>query len=618
MSKLNSVLELDRWIQEDSGKKGSGNKTVLYVSAGTCGQARGSLEVIDAIEKEIKEKGLEKTALIKVTGCHGFCEAEPNIIIQPQNLFYQHVRPEDAKEIITETVLNNKVIQRLLYAEPDSGEKRESEGDISFYKKQKRIILGDNTLLDPTEIGDYTAVKGFSALAKVLNEMSPEKVIAEVRGSGLRGRGGAGFSTGTKWGFCRNAKNNTKYIICNADEGDPGAYMDRSLMEGNPFRVLEGMMIGAYAIGAENGYIYIRDEYPLALRNVKGAINQMGKAGLLGDNILGTGFNFKIHISKGAGAFVCGEETALITSIEGNVGVPRQRPPFPAVKGLWNKPTNINNVETWGNIPIIINKGAEWFAGIGTESSKGTKIFSLVGKINNTGLVEVPMGITLREVIFDIGGGIPGGKKFKAVQTGGPSGGCLPEKMLDLPIDYQSLIEAGSIMGSGGMIVMDENTCMVDVAKYFLNFLRDESCGKCISCREGTQRMWEIVSNICDGKGKTQDLDLLEELAETVRDASMCGLGQTAANPVLSTLRYFLDEYKSHIEDKKCPAGVCKELIAYIVIEENCTGCLACKKVCPSDAIDGELKEVHFIHTDKCIKCGACIEACNFDAIKIE
>jgi NADH:ubiquinone oxidoreductase subunit F (NADH-binding) len=448
--------------------------------------------------------------------------------------------------------------------------------------------------------------------------MNPEDVIETIIASGIRGRGGAGFPTGSKWKFARNAKGDIKYIICNADEGDPGAYMDRSLMEGNPHRILEGMIIGAYAIGAAEGYIYIRDEYPLALTNITLAINQAEEHGLLGNNIMGTDFSFNVKIAKGAGAFVCGEETALIHSIEGKVGEPRQRPPFPAVQGLWKKPTNINNVETWGNIPIIIEKGSDWFAGIGTESSKGTKIFSLVGKINNTGLVEVPMGITLKEVIYDIGGGIPGDKEFKAVQTGGPSGGCLPREKLDLPIDYKSLTEAGSIMGSGGMIVMDEDTCMVDVAKYFLNFLRDESCGKCLSCREGTQRMWEIVSNISEGEGKESDLELLEKLAYSVKDASMCGLGQTAANPVLSTLRYFRDEYLAHIKDKKCPAGVCKALIKYSIISENCTGCLACKKACPEDAISGELKEVHVLDDNKCIKCGACFEVCKFDAIKIE
>lgn len=616
--KINSVEELKQKSQEASRDAVGKDKAVITVSAGTCGQARGSMDVVKALRDSIRNNKQEKNITVKVTGCHGFCEAEPNLIIQPHNLFYQHVEPKDADEIINETILNNKVIDRLLFVEPVSGEKPHSENDISFYEKQMRIVLGDNVLLDPTDINNYFAIGGFSALAKVFGDMDPDEVINEVQKSGLRGRGGAGFPTGKKWSFTKAAKEKEKYIICNADEGDPGAYMDRSLMEGNPFRVLEGMMIGAYAIGAENGYIYIRDEYPLALSNVTNAIEEMKSVGLLGENILGTGFNFNIHISRGAGAFVCGEETALIASIEGRVGEPRQRPPFPAVHGLWKKPTNINNVETWANIPIIINKGAEWFAGIGTERSKGTKIFSLVGKIQNTGLVEVPMGITLREVIYDIGGGIPGGKEFKAVQTGGPSGGCLPKEKLDLPIDYESLTKAGSIMGSGGMIVMDEKTCMVDVAKYFLNFLRDESCGKCLSCREGTHRMWEIVSNICAGEGKMEDLDLLEELAISVRDASMCGLGQTASNPVLSTLRYFRNEYEAHIKEKRCPAGVCTELITYSVIPDKCTGCLACKTACPSDAVSGELKQVHVIDSQKCIKCGACFEACKFDAIKVE
>jgi NADH-quinone oxidoreductase subunit F len=616
--KLKSFEELRQKIENASSKKEEQKHTVLTVSAGTCGQARGSLKVVEELKKVIQEKKLKDRVAVKVTGCHGFCEAEPNIIIQPNNLFYQNVQPGDAEAIIEETVLKDTVIDKLLYKEHDSGEAKKTGSDIGFYKKQKRIVLGDNEEIEPVKIDDYFAVGGYSALAKVLGEKTPEEVIDEIKKSGLRGRGGAGFPTGNKWAFSRKAKGDKKYIICNADEGDPGAYMDRSLMEGNPHRVLEGMIIGAYAIGADEGYIYIRDEYPVALNHITQAIQDAEEHGLLGENILNSGLNFKVHISRGAGAFVCGEETALIASIEGGVGVPRQRPPFPAVRGLWKKPTNINNVETWGNIPVIINKGAAWFSNIGTEGSKGTKIFSLVGKINNTGLVEVPMGITLREVIYDVGGGIPDNKEFKAVQTGGPSGGCLPAEKLDLPIDYASLTAAGSIMGSGGMIVMDENTCMPDVAKYFLYFLRDESCGKCISCREGAQRMWEIVSKICEGRGKMKDLDLLEELAQAVTDASMCGLGQTAANPVLSTLRYFKDEYESHIRDKKCPAGVCKELITYSVIDENCTGCLACKKVCPSDAITGELKEIHVIDNEKCIKCGACFEACKFEAIKVE
>ncbi|MFP4081473.1 MAG: NADH-quinone oxidoreductase subunit NuoF [Candidatus Aminicenantes bacterium] len=618
IKKNKTITELKKTIEDQVQKRKASKKPVLTVSAGTCGQARGSLKVIESLERVIKKEKLEDKVDLKVTGCHGFCEAEPNIILQPQDIFYQQVQPKDAREIISETILQNKIVDRLLYTDPVTEEKALKENDIAFYKKQKRLVLGDNALIDPTHIFDYFSVGGYLSLSKVLRDMSPEEVIDVIKKSGLRGRGGAGFPTGSKWMFTRKAKSEPRYIICNADEGDPGAYMDRSLMEGNPHRVLEGMIIGAYAIGAKQGYIYIRDEYPLALKHITWAIDQAEQAGLLGKNILGTDFDFTVHISKGAGAFVCGEETALIASVEGKVGEPRQRPPFPAVKGLWNKPTNINNVETWGNIPLIIDKGADWFASVGSNGSKGTKIFSLVGKINNTGLVEVPMGITLKEVIFDIGGGIPGGKEFKAVQTGGPSGGCIPKKLLNLPIDYESLTQAGSIMGSGGMIVMDENTCMVDVAKYFLNFLRDESCGKCLSCREGTQRMWELVTDITEGRGKEGDIDLLECLAKAVKDASLCGLGQTAANPVLSTIKYFRKEYEVHIHQKKCPAGVCKDLIQYRILEDKCTGCLACLKVCPSGAISGELNKVHVIDQDQCIKCGACFEACNFDAINIE
>jgi NADH-quinone oxidoreductase subunit F len=571
-TKFTSFKTLKEKIKQETLKRAEEKQTTLTVSAGTCGQARGSLKVVDALEQTIKDNKLDDRVTVKVTGCHGFCEAEPNIIIQPHNLFYQNVQPEDAPEIIQETILKDKVLDRLLYKEHDTGEIKAKGPDIGFYKKQMRNVLGDNEHIDPLKIDDYFSVGGYAALAKVLENMSPEEVIEEIKKSGLRGRGGAGFPTGTKWAFSRKAKGDKKYIICNADEGDPGAYMDRSLMEGNPHRVLEGMIIGAYAIGADLGYIYIRDEYPVALRHISAAIKDAETLGLLGENILGSGFSFKVNIYRGAGAFVCGEETAMIASIEGGVGVPRQRPPFPATRGLWKQPTNINNVETWGNVPIIINNGSEWYAKIGTNGSKGTKIFSLVGKINNTGLVEVPMGITLREIIFDIGGGIPDDKEFKAVQTGGPSGGCIPKERLDLPIDYESLTKAGSIMGSGGMIVMDEKTCMVDVAKYFLNFLRDESCGKCISCREGTQRMWEIVTKISDGKGKIEDLNLLEELASAVKDASMCGLGQTAANPVLSTLRYFQNEYEEHIQKKRCPAMVCKELVS-----------APCQSICPAD-----------------------------------
>ncbi len=615
--KIKSTKDLEKTIEAKIAERKAETRPILTVSAGTCGQARGSLNVIESLRTAIEKENREEQVKIRVTGCHGFCEAEPNIIIYPHDIFYQKVEPKNSKDILNKTVINNQVIDELLYTDPSSGEKFSQESSISFYKKQKRIILGDNALIDPLDINDYFSIGGYLSIIKVLTGMTPEEVIAIIKESGLRGRGGAGFPTGSKWELARKAKGTTKYVICNADEGDPGAYMDRSLLEGNPHRVLEGMIIGAYAIGAEEGYVYVRDEYPLAVKHVTLALGQAKKLGLLGKNVLGTGFNFDVHIAKGAGAFVCGEETALIASIEGRVGEPRQRPPFPVLKGLWGKPTTINNVETWGNIPIIIDKGAKWFSQIGTEGSKGTKIFSLVGKINNTGLVEVPMGITLREIIFDIGGGIPGGKYFKAVQTGGPSGGCIPKELLDLSIDYESLTKAGSIMGSGGMIVMDDRTCMVDVAKYFLNFLRDESCGKCISCREGTQRMWEIVKDISEGKGKEGDIELLKELAQTVKDASMCGLGQTAPNPVLSTICYFRDEYEAHIRDKKCPAGVCINLIRYFIDKENCTGCMACLKVCPQQAISGKLKEVHVIDIDKCIKCGACLETCKFDAIKI-
>ncbi len=569
---IHSIGDLKNAIHHHVQARKQDKRPVLTVSAGTCGQARGSLHVIESLKKSIQQENLGEGVRIRISGCHGFCEAEPNIIIHPHDLFYQKVDPEDAHEITSQTILNNKVIDRLLYRDPASGKMAAGEKDISFYKKQKRYILGNNALIDPTSIEDYLSIGGYGSMARVLSEMTPEEVIETIKRSGLRGRGGAGFPTGYKWEFARKAKGQLKYVICNADEGDPGAYMDRSLLEGNPHLVLEGMIIGAYAIGAEEGYVYVRAEYPLAVKHISLAIGQAEQMGLLGENILGTGFNFRLHISKGAGAFVCGEETALIASIEGRVGEPRQRPPFPAVKGLWKKPTNINNVETWANVPLIIEKGADWFSEIGTKGSKGTKIFSLVGKINNTGLVEVPMGISLREIIFDIGGGIPGGKKFKAVQTGGPSGGCLPEEKLGLPIDYESLTQAGSIMGSGGMIVMDEATCMVDVAKYFLNFLRDESCGKCISCREGTQRMWEIVKDISEGKGKTGDLELLEELARATKNASLCGLGQTAANPVLSTLRYFKKEYEQHIEQKSCRALVCKEIVSS-----------PCQYTCPID-----------------------------------
>lgn len=593
-------------------------KKYLTVCGGTGCHAYGCMEVAEAFKQEIKKQNLEDSVEVRITGCHGFCERGPIVVLKPEGIFYQRIQLKDVEEVVTETIKNNKIIDRLLYVEPETEAKILHEEEVPFYKLQKRLVFGNNGLIDPTSIEDYIAVGGYSGLSKVLVQYSPSKVIEEIKKSGLRGRGGAGFPTGRKWAVSTKSPGEVKYVVCNCDEGDPGAYMDRSLLEGNPHCIIEGMLIGAYAIGAKEGYVYVRDEYPLAVKNIGIAIDQAQEYNLLGKNILDTDFGFDLHVAKGAGAFVSGEESALLASIEGKIGIPKQRPPYPAQRGLWGKPTNINNVETWANVPFIINNGADWFAGIGTNGSKGTKIFSLVGKINNTGLVEVPMGMTLKEIIFDIGGGIPGGKEFKAVQTGGPSGGCLPKDLLELPIDYESLTKAGSMMGSGGMIVMDEKTCMVDVAKYFLNFLRDESCGKCLSCREGTQRMWEIARDITEGKGKSGDLKLLESLAHAVKDASMCGLGQTAANPILSTLRYFRDEYEAHIKDKKCPAGVCTALITYRVIEENCTGCMACLKVCPSEAVSGELKKVHVIDTKKCIKCGACFEACNFDAIAIE
>ena len=533
----------------------------ISVCAGTACRAAGSEAVRNAFIDEIERRELQINVELKETGCHGFCERGPIVIIRPKRIFYQRVKPEDVPEIVSETVLQGNIIERLLYGDPVTNEKIVYEPDVPFYKRQTRIIFGANGEIDPTEIKDYIAIEGYSALSKVLSQMSPDEVIDEIKQSGLRGRGGAGFPTGRKWEFCRKARGDIKYVICNADEGDPGAYMDRSLLEGNPHSVIEGMIIGAYAIGASEGFVYVRNEYPLAVRHCKIAIEKAREYGFLGNDILGSGFIFDIEISMGAGAFVCGEETALIASIQGGRGVPRQRPPFPAEKGLWDKPTNINNVETWANVPLIMAKGAGWYSKIGTEGSKGTKIFSLVGKINNTGLVEVPLGMTLREIVYDIGGGIPRGKRFKAVQTGGPSGGCIPSSLLDLPIDYESLTEAGSIMGSGGMIVMDEDTCMVDIARYYINFLNDESCGKCLSCRKGTLRMLEILTDISEGKGEEGDLELLEELALIIKDTSLCGLGQTAANPVLASIRYFREEYEEHIKKHYCRAGVCKTLV---------------------------------------------------------
>jgi NADH-quinone oxidoreductase subunit F len=615
MRKIKKLSDLKQ-IKEDLNKKTKKRKQLITICGGTGCHASGCNEVVSAFNREIKKRGFEDRVEFKVTGCHGFCERGPIVVIHPKGIFYQKVQSRDVEDILTETILTGKIIDRLLYVDPLNSNKIIYEKDVLFYRRQHRIIFGKNGLIDPFKIEDYFSIGGYESAGRALCNIHPDKIIDEIKKSGLRGRGGAGFPTGFKWEFCRRAKGDKRYIICNADEGDPGAYMDRSLLEGNPHSILEGMIIGAYAIGANEGFIYVREEYPLAVNTIKNAIKQARQYGLLGKNILNSHFDFDITIVRGAGAFVCGEETALIASIEGKKGEPRQRPPFPVYKGLWRKPTNINNVETWANVPIIISKGAKWYAKIGTEKSKGTKIFSLVGKINNTGLVEVPMGLTLKDLIYKIGGGIPKGKNFKAVQTGGPSGGCIPENLLDTPIDFEKLKEAGSIMGSGGMVVMDEDTCMVDVARYFLEFLQDESCGKCLSCREGTKRMAEIVTSITKGQGKGGDLELLEELSTVVKDTSMCGLGQTAANPVLSTLKYFRDEYEDHILKGKCPAGVCSALIQFFIISEKCVGCEACKKACSQQAISGEKKKPHVIEQNKCIKCGICLEACKVNAIE--
>ena len=544
----------------------------IVISCGTCGQISGALKVIEAFQQEIKRQNLEGKVFLRITGCHGFCEVEPNVIIEPEGIFYVRLQPEDAREIIQETVIHKRIIDRLLYIDPVTSDKIAYEKDIPFYKNQERRISGNNKNIDPTKIDDYIAMGGYKGLGKALTQMTYKDIISEIKKSGLRGRGGAGFPTGIKWEIARKQRGDVKYVICNADEGDPGAYMDRSVLESNPHSVIEGMMIGARAIGATEGWVYARNEYPMAVEHIKMAIEQAKEFGFLGENILGSDFSFNIKIAKGAGAFVCGEETALIASIEGKKGIPRQRPPFPAQSGLFGKPTNINNVETWANIPIIIDKGGDWYAGIGTETSKGTKIFSLVGKVQNTGLAEVPMGTTIAEIVFDIGGGAPKGRKVKAVQIGGPSGGCIPRELFHLPVDYESLKGAGAIMGSGGMIVMDENSCMVDIAKYFENFLQDESCGKCATCREGTQRMHEILTGITEGKGKLEDLNLLEELGVIVKAVSMCGLGQTAPNPVLATLRFFKDEYIDHIVKMKCNAAVCTEIVSS-----------PCQHACPID-----------------------------------
>lgn len=628
MKRLTNGKELDAFRAELQ-KRRDPNRTIVTVCGGTGCHGYGCEKVIDAFRDELKKRNLTEKVELRVSGCHGFCERGPLSLIQPKGVFYQRIDPADVPDIVEKTILGNDVVEKCLYELPDKTKVR-LEKEVPFYALQNRLLFRANQMINADSIEDYIAEGGYSGLAKAFG-MKPEAIIEEVKKAGLRGRGGGGFLTGRKWETVRKSQpGEIRYVICNADEGDPGAYMDRSLLEGNPNSVLEGMIIGAYAIGSNEGYIYVRNEYPLAVKNARIALKKARELGLLGKNILGSGFDFDITISRGGGAFVCGESTALMASLEGKIGEPRAKYIHTAEYGLNDKPSCLNNVETWANVPLIINKGADWYASIGTSGSKGTKIFSVVGKINNTGLVEVPMGIKLREIIFDIGGGIPKGKKFKAVQTGGPSGGCLPESKLDLHVDFDELTKAGSMMGSGGLIVMDEDTCMVDVARYFTQFLTEESCGKCTPCREGVAQMLWILNRICNGEGREGDIELLEEMSETILDSSLCALGGTAPNPVLSTIKYFRNEYEAHINEKRCPAKVCKPLIKYTVIEPNCVGCKACAKVCPTQAavstnkpatIKGRVSDKMKIHTviqEKCIKCGLCFENCKFDAIRVE
>lgn len=623
--RLQTISEFSDW-QEKLKSELDDSQPCVRVCDGTGCRALGSQKVLEGLRQEVS-KAVQVSMLgarplsieIVGTGCPGFCECGPLMTIYPERISYHKVKPGDVPEIVEKTLIKGEILERLLYTDPQTGYHIHQEPELPFYRKQKRMLLDLNGKVDPTSIENYIALGGYASLAKALASMSAEQIIAEVKASGLRGRGGAGFSTGLKWELCRKniQKKKVGFIICNADEGDPGAFMDRSVMEGNPHSVIEGMLIGAFAIGAAQGFVYIRAEYPLAVENLHIAIQQAEQVGLLGENILGTGFNFKLMVRLGAGAFVCGEETALMASIEGRVGEPHPRPPYPAESGLWGQPTNINNVETWANIPIIIQQSGGTFAELGTEKSKGTKIFSLVGKINSTGLVEVPMGITLREVIYDIGGGIPGGRRFKAAQLGGPSGGCIPAEHLDVKIDYESLTALGAIMGSGGMVIADEDTCMVDFARYFMSFTQQESCGKCTPCRIGTKAMLTTLERICAGDGRPGDVEYLLEVAETVRAASLCGLGQTAPNPVLSTIRYFRDEYEAHIFEKTCPARVCKGLISYEIIPELCTGCMVCLSNCPVGAVNGEKQHIHWINETLCTRCGMCKSVCKFEAVAL-
>jgi len=617
MAQFNSPEDLEKFRKEILSKRDP-NTPCISICAGAGCMAFGASDVIAAFKSEIKKQGLQADVNTKETGCPGFCERGPVVVIYPEEICYLQVTPEDVPEIVSQTIKEKKVVDRLLYVDPATGEKAIQESEIPFYKHQERHLIGNNIKIDPKTIDDYLALDGYSALAKALFQMTAEEILEEVKNANLRGRGGGGFPAGKKWEGSRNASDEPKYVIVNADEGDPGAFMDRALLEGNPHSILEGLIIGGYTIGSHEGYIYVRQEYPLAVENVTHAIKQAEACGFLGENILGSGFDFTVTVHKGAGAFVCGESTALMAALEGRVGEPRPKYIRSNIKGLWNRPSVLNNVETWANVPLIINKGADWFTQFGTEGSKGTKIFSLVGKITNTGLVEVPMGITLKDIIYKIGGGIPGGKAFKAVQTGGPSGGCIPEELLDLEVGFDELSKVGSMMGSGGMIVMDEDTCLVDVARYFIDFLTDESCGKCVPCREGLRQMAKILTNITKGKGKAGDIELLEELSETAVEASLCALGKSAPNPFLSTLRYFRDEYEAHIQGKRCPALSCKELIAFHIDPDKCTACMICARKCPADAIAGGKNKIHIIDQEKCTKCGTCFEVCppRFGAVK--